>query len=103
MGSYFGCCGGHSCRGSLSPCDSLSRTCGAAYPACAQPIRARIMVPEVAFPCALYAAQCGKTVRGLLTHSDDAPVPLSRAHAMVVAPGPASLRTISSRMCRGQI
>src|SRR6266516_286994 len=69
------------CRGSLSPCDSMSRTCRAAYPACAQPVSALIIAPEVAFPCALYAAQCGKTVRGLLTHSDDDPVhpePFSR-------------------------
>jgi hypothetical protein len=28
---------------------------------------------------------------------------LSRSHAMVVAQGRASLRTMSSRMCRGQI
>src|SRR5437016_1388914 len=62
------------CRGSLSPCDSISRTCRAAYPACAKPVSALIIAPEVAFPCALYAAQCGKTVRGLLTHSDDDPV-----------------------------
>src|SRR6266446_5058774 len=87
------------CRGSLSPCDSISRTCRAAYPACAQPVSALIIAPEVAFPCALYAAQCGKTVRGLLTHSDDDPVHLSRAHAMVVAQGRASLRTMSSRIC----
>ena len=44
-----------------------------------------------------------ETCRGLLTHSDDDPVHLSRAHAMVVAQGRASLRTMSSRMCRGQI
>src|SRR5436189_6041863 len=87
-----------SCRGSRSPCDSISRTCRAAYPACAKPVSALIIAPEVAFLCALYAAQCGKTVRGLLTHSDDDPVHLSRSHAMVVAQGRASLRTMSSRM-----
>src|SRR5262245_38043311 len=137
MGSYFGCCCGHSheaaheswglhgawsdsecrltrrssgpathcarCRGSLSPCDSMSRTCRAAYPACAQPLSALIIAPEVALPCALYAAPCGKTVRGLLQHCDDDPVHLRRSHAMVVAQGRASLRTMSSRMCRGQI
>src|SRR5207249_11794628 len=110
------------CRGSLSPCDSMSRTCRAAYPACAKPVSALIIAPEVAFPCALYAAQCGKTVRGLLTHSDDDPGPLpepregvrriiheptgtdhrcallSRSHAMVVAQGRASLPPMLSRI-----
>jgi hypothetical protein len=85
---------GH-CHGATA----LHGQCRAAYPACAKPIRALIIAPEVAFPCALHAVQCGKTVRGLLTHSDDDLVQL-RARAGETCHRVGALGTTSDHRCR---